>query len=99
MTSEKRTIVGFEDIKSVSLECKKCKVRFTYAPNQSLKVPEKCPNPNCNSIWSPMVTRGQPGFERPLLVIFLDMLSRLIQEQKQEIDNGFRVLLEFDEPK
>ena len=98
MTSEKRILVGFEDIKAVSLECKKCNVRFTYAPSQILRVPETCPNPNCNSVWSPKPTRGFTDTERPISVRFLDdMLNVLIEEQKQLGPNGFRILLEFDE--
>lgn len=99
MTSEKRTLIGFNDIKAISLECKKCRVRFTYAPDQALRVPETCPNPHCNSVWSPRVTRGFTGFDNPLSVRFLDMLSGLISEQTREDPSGFKILLEFDEAK
>jgi hypothetical protein len=97
MTSEKRTLIGFADIKAVSLECKKCEVRFTYAPAQALKVPETCPNPNCNSVWSPRTTRGFNGVDNPLSVRFLDMLAGLITEQGRTGPDRFRILLEFDE--
>jgi len=96
MTSEKRTLVGFNDVKTISLECKKCRVRFSYAPEQKLQVPEMCPNPVCNSSWSPKSTRAFE-IDKPASVRFLDMLAGLIAEQAQADSNGFRIFLEFDD--
>jgi len=96
MTSEKRTLVGFEDIKAISLECRKCKVRFSYGPEQKLRVPKTCPNPDCNSSWSPEITRGIE-IDKPVSVRFVDMLVGLMAEQTKSGSDGFRILLEFDE--
>jgi hypothetical protein len=99
MTFERKFVVGFDDMKSVSLECNRCKIRLTYSPDQTIKVPEVCPNIGCNSVWSPRPDRAFNDPQRPSAVKFLLMLKGLLEEQKEENSDGFQVLLEFEEPR
>lgn len=106
MTSEKRIVVGIEDLRSLSLECNKCKARLTYSFGNVGKVPLKCPNPTCNEEWclEDMIYNVTES-KRPVLL----RLFSAITEARQKIEGdkvekptqsvGFRILLEFDETK
>jgi hypothetical protein len=106
MTSESRMIVGVEDIKALSLECNKCSVRLTYTPDTIGQIPYACPNPNCGTEWRPQefpYSATEPAMPLQLKLLHaIAGIRRRHAENKIEQPNqklGFRVLLEFDEPK
>ena len=104
MTSERRIVVGIEDIKSISLECNECKVRLTYSPDEMIDIPEVCPNSLCRSIWNPRITKSAPTeFDSPASIKLLRAIDGVkVEKRANEVnnpksENGFRILLEFDE--
>lgn len=94
MTVEHRFVVGLKDIRSVTLECKKCGARLSIAPTPfGVAVVQNCPS--CNELWlSASVTHGQ-YFVSPL-TSFLQTLAKSLEQDDERIN--VRILLEFDEP-
>ena len=98
MTSERRLLFGFDDIRAVTLECKNCRTRLTMAPDKI--VPDQlliCPQ--CRATWIPAGMRvgrndGFPVYQ------FLGLLGELIENAKPGADTrvGVRVLFEVNEP-
>jgi hypothetical protein len=101
MTSERKWIVGFEDIKAIALECNSCKVRMIHSP-EDIRVPNSCPS--CNSDWLPVVDGGSgrmlPARTRVIAAIreIRDLASKAQIDPPSRPIPGFRVLMEFEEP-
>lgn len=49
MTTETRTLIDFEDITGVEIECPKCHLVVTHPVSQALKSKADCPQ--CNETW------------------------------------------------
>jgi hypothetical protein len=105
MTFDRKIVVGIEDIESISLECNKCKVRLTFSPDEIKQIPSNCPNPSCNVEWLPPLSYGSHEPKVPVqmkLVHSIVGVRHRLKENKVEKPNdvaGYRILLEFKEPK
>jgi len=96
MTFERKIIVGIEDISAVSFECNGCKAKTTLMPDKlPPEIPYSCKH--CGHTWrasvidAPDVTRATfESFTRSMVSI-----RTLLREKAL----GFRILLEFDEPR
>jgi hypothetical protein len=93
MTYEQRFICSLEEIKAITFECKECKARAVLIPGTAMAPPAQCPNKHS---WNWNVYLGFSSTESPY-VAFLSALKELSRPTLK--DAGFRVLLEFDEPK
>jgi hypothetical protein len=102
MTFERKIVVGIEDVKSLSLECNKCKTKVTHSPEE-IAIPNQCPNPACNARWMPLRGSGQ---NETLLPARFKLVNAIKEIRKRARENsveglgeivGFRILLEFDE--
>lgn len=96
MTVEHNIIVGLEDITAVILECKNpdCKKRIQYQPNAGIDIPIKC---TCGRIWEvPAVLKARQT-DSPLFN-FLNLIAP-IRELAENNAIGFKILLQFSEPK
>lgn len=97
MTVERRLVVGLGDIRSIILECNKCKARMSANPEAFYGIPEKCSF--CNDIWwlrgeaSPFQQSGKGTAEA--LINSMRTMRTILQEKK----DTFKILFEFDEPK
>jgi hypothetical protein len=94
MTFERKILVGLEDIKAISFECQgeNCKYRITVSPDEPIELPANCPH---GHRW----ISGEPqAMAIPPLLKFTKTLAqvRVLSTQKTL---GYRILLEFDEPK
>jgi hypothetical protein len=106
MTSEKRILVSLADIKLICCECKECGARLSFNPDRAIEIPQQCLQ--CNFEW-----RKQPPTsvepQRPTAVDIsraqqpadLRLTQSIADLRKQDIANalGFRLLLEFNEPR
>jgi hypothetical protein len=105
MTLDRKIILGIEDIKAISLECKKCQVRLTFNPDVAVNIPPHCPNLQCNADWLPNIAYGSHEPKDPVqlklvrAIIATRMLDKASETERPNDTAGYRVLLEFDEPK
>jgi hypothetical protein len=92
MTVEHKILFGLDDIKAISFQCERCKYRVTMAPDEVKEFPGNCLNGHA---W---VSGNKNTKENLPLIFFTEYLSQL---GKLQADGklGFRILLEFDEPK
>jgi hypothetical protein len=95
MTVERRFVVGLNDIRAVTLECKNCHTRVTVKPAALENIsPWACQY--CKTSWLSGEKKQATWFESNLMVL-LRTLPRSLAEQDDK-DIGVRILLEFDEP-
>lgn len=92
MTFERKIIVGLEDITAMSFQCLKCPFKITVSPDNVGEIPTKCSaghdwflGEKIGEVLSPVET-------------FMKSVGRLRMTFNQKA-LGFKVLLEFDEPK
>lgn len=96
MPAERRISVGLDEIESIVLECTQCGSRSSIPSDRLFYLPHVCPQGH------PWVT-GDPtdkGFGRSPFHEFartIRAIKKLDSTERHEI--GFRMLLEFDEPK
>ncbi len=102
MVFERKFRVGIEDIQSICLECHKCKARIVVSPDANELPPWKCPM--CSVDWSPLHTPGMNTDRLPArtrLLMALQNLRKTMEVERNErgaTPNGFRVILEFEDP-
>jgi hypothetical protein len=92
LTLEHKFVTGLDDIKSVSLECMKCRTRLTASPD-NFNIPTQCPQ--CGQIWHLGDIARYSGAVASPYVNFLTSLGKI--RTLLENDASFRILLEFDE--
>lgn len=96
MTLEHRLIVGLEDIKAVTLECKKCGARLSTSPDEVQDYTlYKCGA--CMHPWLSDSTK-HAHLRTATLAVFIGSLSGA-RATVPEDAVGVRVLLEFDIPR
>src|SRR5437016_3902337 len=96
MTVKRKIVVGLEDIKAVSFECKKCSARLTFTPER-ITVPHSCQS--CNSDWFPLgLGSNEVTISAPAPMALANAIQRM-RTLPEENSVGFIMLLEFDEPK
>lgn len=96
MTFEHKIVVGFDDLKAVSFQCKNCGARMSIQAKSLRDVPLACGS--CNAGWRTASGAGQGMTAESAaqgLVEAIVSLRVLIRENQ----DLFRVLLEFEEPK
>ncbi len=92
MTFERKIVVGLEDIKAVSFACEQCQFKLTMSPDDVKKIPENCPS---GHEW--YFGQDEPHVV-PAIKNFYIALAKLRMQSERKAA-GFRILLEFDEPK
>jgi len=93
MTFEHKLLVGLEEIRALVLECthKDCHARAVFAPD-NLSLPTACPHGHSWDWELPRETfAGSP------ILAWVRLLGRLRDPLNQ--NRGFKILMEFDEPK
>jgi len=98
MTFEHKMIVGLDDIKAITFECKACETRTTIPANKLTEAPHACSS--CNAVWwsaqdirmGAFVTTSGPAIAA--LIQAIVTLRVLMSENK----NNFKVLFEFEQP-
>jgi hypothetical protein len=94
MTFERKIVVGLEDINKITFECTSCGSRISMNPDKARDIPMQCAE--CKKEWRTF------DVERPAMIAsptftFVDSLAKLRVIGPKNA--GFRILLEFDEPK
>ena len=100
MTIERKIVVGLDDIKAVSFECKKCDTRLTIIPGDIKEIPQRCPKPNCSSEWhisAGIIIEQKKTTVFEDLVLSLETIRTLMKNQSSP-ERGFRILFEFEHP-
>lgn len=92
MTFENRLLVGFEEIKAVVFECNVCKSRVSIPRERFDEPPLICPKQHA---WN---VQGLTVETQPIFNALAFLLSSLAGHSFQQ-QSGFRVFLEFEEPK
>ncbi|MBZ5558766.1 MAG: hypothetical protein LAO77_15960 [Acidobacteriia bacterium] len=92
MTIERRLVVGLNDIKAISLECKSCKRRTTSAPELLTTIPHACA---CGASWRP-AQKPEPDIDDDFVKFLKTVQSLRVLDQKGAL--GVSVLFEFEEP-
>lgn len=97
MTSERRLVVGIDDIKAVTCECRHCGVRLSMTPDK-MHVDRLSQCPHCGHPWLSAQTRQAVNYESDALRM-LYSLGAAIKTQSTGGDTsvGVRILFEFDE--
>jgi len=98
MTIEKRIIVGVEDIKLVSYECKKCGARISFTPDKPLDPAAQCFK--CIHAWLPSSNSSdgrESEYKRESLFYRLLEVIGLLRNPDVSKTYGFRVLFEFEQ--
>jgi len=99
MTSERRLLIGFEDIRAIVLECARCTGRVSFAPDKVDQTRwSSCPN--CGRPW--LSSTMQPGqFYKSDVLMFLAIVRDLAKNApgavNNEADSNVRIFLEFDD--
>lgn len=101
MTSERRLMMGLDDIRALAFECKACSARLTLVPAKVR--PEQLGQcPSCATDWLDLNQAPTgAGFGNPF-ARFLGLFSRVLEASKndeKQLHIGFRLLLEFHESK
>src|ERR1035438_128766 len=99
MTRGRTLVVGFDDLKAVSFQCKQCGARMSIQAKSLHSVPLACGS--CNARWRTAGTAGGAGqgmtAESAATELVEAIVSlRILIKNDQDL---FRVLLEFEEPK
>lgn len=101
MTSERRLMMGLDDIRALTFECNACAARLTLAPARARPdMLRQCPS--CAADWLDLSQAPTgAGFANPF-ARFLALFSRVLEvvkDDEKQFHIGFRILLEFNEPK
>ncbi|HEY4878048.1 MAG TPA: hypothetical protein VIH97_02905 [Candidatus Acidoferrales bacterium] len=94
MTFERKIVVGLEEIRAISFECHKCKSRLTVSPDDLRDIPAACPH--CNFSWRQPID-PDAGPVSPPKNFAVGIREIRIRFGADVI--GFKILLEFDEPR
>jgi hypothetical protein len=94
MTIEHKLVVGLEEIQAVVFECTKCKARIILTPENVNEPPRQCPR---GHTWEWSITEQYETITGSIYVFFLRSLKRIREDDNLKM-NGFKVLLEFEEP-
>ena len=86
MTYERRIVVSLDEIKAVVFECGQCNSRTAIAPDKLTSIPENCPN---GHLWQSIGLAHTGAF-----INSLRHFKDPIYEKA-----GFKIFLEFEEPK
>lgn len=92
MTFEHKLVCGLNEIKAIIFECNECKARVVLSPD-IMRPPRQCPSGHA---WDWNISLGYSSTESPHIA-FLSALRKLTDIGLKEV--GFKVFLEFDEPK
>jgi hypothetical protein len=95
MTIEHKLVVGLEEIKAIIFECAECKARIVLTPEQLNKPPDKCPR---GHTWEWDVPEQHQSITGSPYFFFLTGLKKLREPVVNQL-YGFRIFLEFEEPK
>jgi hypothetical protein len=97
MTSERKIIVGIEDIKAITFECTKdqCRARISLSPNVQADAPHACPQ--CGVEWRTGV-KQRHDFTESAVQKLTGAVADLTAIKRTNPLN-YRVLFEFEEPK
>jgi hypothetical protein len=93
MTFEHNIVVALEEIKAIIFECNTCKARTVLAPENIEVPPGSCPRGHG---WDWNASTEHSSFGSPF-ASFIIALKRLRDPMSHRV--GFRIYLEFDEPK
>ena len=94
VTFERKIVVGLEEIRAISFECHKCKSRLTVSPDDLRDIPAACPH--CNFSWR-LPIDPDAGPVSPPKNFAVGIREIRIRFGADVI--GFKILLEFDEPR
>ena|ERR1035437_50449 len=97
MTVERKIVVGLEDVQAVTFECGKCLSRVTVPPDSIGDVPARCGR--CGQEW---ITLNSSDYERNVAMDSTVKFTTALQTIRTLIHNkkmGFRILMEFPEPR
>jgi hypothetical protein len=92
MTFERKIVVGLEDIKAVIFQCNRCGSRIVLTPQSLDSLPKVCPQ---DHPWKTNIP--VESYNASTLNLFTITLKKLVDRLHE--DNGFKVYLEFEEPK
>lgn len=92
MTVEHHMLIGIEDIKRISFQCENCDFRISMAPQDITEVPWGCQTHH----WEHGKTENFMNITA--VMCFLNSL-KILRTITSNVSLGFRVLLEFEEPK
>lgn len=94
MTREHRLIVSLEEIKAIVVECTfaDCGCRSVIAPEKIDAFPANCPR---GHMWNWGIPQ-EPLIGSPFK-LWLQLLKRIREPLNRDV--GFKIFLEFDEPK
>jgi hypothetical protein len=99
MTVERKIVVGLEDVEAITLECLNpsgCRSKFSASPD-SIRIPTNCPQ--CGHEWMPPTPSGHLPSKAWPYVSFLNAVRAIRAGGKAEEPPGFRIILEFKEPR
>jgi hypothetical protein len=95
VTFERKIVVGLEEIRAISFECHKCKSRLTASPDDIRDIPSACPH--CNFAWRLPEDPNASAIASPPRNFAMGIREIRIRFGADVI--GFKILLEFDEPR
>lgn len=95
MTVERTLVVGFDDLKALAFQCKKCGARMSIQGKSLRDVPLVCGS--CNARWRTAgAAQSMTAKSAATGLIESIVTLRVLIRENQDL---FRVLLEFEEPK
>jgi hypothetical protein len=92
MTIERRIIAGLEDVKYIVFQCNECAFRISMSPDDIRQIPENCLGGH----------KWEVGQQEAKVLSPLRSFTTSFQQLRILIGQksfGFRILLEFEEPK
>jgi hypothetical protein len=91
MTFEHKIVVGLDDIKAVTFECRKCHARLTVSP-EKIQIPDGCPN--CPNSW---ISGEKKSFQSDTSqqTNFVDALAKI--RVLEGSGAPFKIFLEFND--
>jgi hypothetical protein len=95
MTVERKIVVGLDDIQAVTFECGKCHSRITVPPDDIRDIPCQCAR--CGQPWLVSEPSRYETIADPAVNFTkgIQTIRTLVQNKAM----GFRILLEFPEPR
>jgi hypothetical protein len=97
MTVERRMIFGIDDIRAVTFQCSSCKTRITIPADSLREVPRQCTS--CDAVcWRGDEIATHVSTSGPAAMAFIQAI-RTLATMMHEKKDGFRILLEIEEPK
>jgi hypothetical protein len=95
VTFERKIVVSLEEIRAITFECHKCKSRLTVSPDDIRDIPAACPH--CNFSWRLPEAANVGPLASPPRNFAVGIREIRIRFGADVI--GFKILLEFDEPR